>query len=97
MIAHALVHTPKASRYLQALCGHFSHKTTVDNDAARGHVTFPFGTCELRADATTLTLRVEADDAEAMTRAKEVVGGHLERFAVKDDLRVAWQEGAAAS
>ena len=101
MTADAHVQTTKGSRYLQALCGHFSRKTEADYNAERGRVDFGFGSCELRAEAEALLLQVEAPDAESFARVKNVVGGHLERFAAKDELKVRWtddkpSQGAAA-
>lgn len=90
--AHAVVATDKASRYLQALCGHFQRKVDATWDARAGDVTFPFGRCTMRADGAALHLAVAADSADAFDRVREVVGGHLERFAVHDALRVTWTE-----
>ena len=90
MTAHAQIETPKSSRYLQALCGHFSRKTAADYDAHRGKVTFDFGHCDLQAEPDTLVLRAEADSEADLERVKQVIGSHLERFAAKDDLKVQW-------
>ncbi|MEM7034624.1 MAG: DUF2218 domain-containing protein, partial [Chloroflexota bacterium] len=51
---------------------------------------FDLGRCRLTAGAATLSLYVEAESAEALNETKEVVAGHLERFAVKDNLKVSW-------
>ena len=90
MKAHAHIETPKSSRYLQALCGHFSRKTKADYDAKQGKVTFDFGHCDMEAESDALVLFAEADTEANLERLKKVIGSHLERFAVKDDLKVQW-------
>lgn len=93
--ATAVVKTEKASRYLQQLCKHFGRKASVEFDATAGSVAFPFGTCKLAA-ADGLTLRVAAPTPEDLERVKDVVGGHLERFAFREALRVDWTSVADA-
>jgi hypothetical protein len=92
--AHAQVETPKAERYLKALCNHFSHKVTAEYDDRHGTVQFGFGTCEMDADGHLLRLHVGAVDAENFTRVKAVVADHLERFSGDEALRVTWQDHA---
>ncbi len=93
MHASAHVQTEKSSRYLQALCGHFSRKVQADYSPEQGRIDFGSGSCTLRAEPGTLVLEVEGPDAESVSRLKNVVGSHLERFAVKDDLHVTWEDG----
>lgn len=88
--AQAVVTTNSASRYLQALCGHFQRKVFATWDAHEGTVTFPLGTCTLRADGAALHLAVRAETAEALVNLQEVVAAHIERFAAKDALTVSW-------
>jgi uncharacterized protein len=96
-VATAEVATEKASGYLQQLCKHFGHKVPVEFDLAAGSITFPFGSCTLAASPPDrLTLRVVASTAEDIERMKEVVGGHLERFAFREALRVEWMPAASA-
>lgn len=97
MIADAHVETEKGSRYLQALCGHFSRKVVAVYSPKQGHIDFISGTCDLRAEPGALVLQVEAPDAETFARVKDVVGGHLERFAAKDGLRVQWSDRVEAA
>lgn len=86
----ASVATPNASRYLQQLCKHFGHKVPASFDTRTGSITFPFGTCTLRADDAALHLSVTAPDAEQLERMRHVVGSHLLRFAFREELRVDW-------
>jgi len=58
----------------------------------RGAVTFtPGGTCSLTADGTTLTLRIEAEDAESLRRIQDTLARDLDRFGRRDALTVSWQ------
>lgn len=91
-IAQAQVNTPKAQRYLKALCNHFSHKATANYDDNRGTVQFEFGTCEMLVDEQTLSLHVQAADADSFARVKHVVGDHLVRFASSESIEVIWSE-----
>lgn len=97
LTANARVATEKSSRYLQALCGHFSHKTTATWDKENGTVNFPFGVCELKAQPQELIIKIEANDEEGLERGKDVLARHLEKFAAKDGLKVHWQEPQAAA
>src|SRR3712207_7704722 len=44
-----------------------------------------------------LTLVAEAPDAETLARVQHVLGNHLERFAQRSELRVAWVSDADPS
>lgn len=90
--AHAQVTTPRAERYLKALCNHFNRKVTASYDGNRGMVQFGFGTCEMNADEETLSIHIEADTADDFGRVKYVVADHLERFAANESLRVSWTD-----
>lgn len=91
----AQVATPKASRYLQQLCKHWQHKLAVTFDPQRGRVEFSIGECRMEAAPELLTLTLAAPDAEKLAQLQEVVASHLQRFAFKDDLKIAWREVAA--
>ena len=95
MHSTATVATPKASRYIQQLCKHFQHKITVDFDATRARADFPWGVCTMQADAAALSFRLEAADAESLSRIEYVVADHLTRFAWKEGLQVDWQRSHA--
>lgn len=95
--AHTTVTTDKASRYLQALCGHFSRKVTASYTPTEGTVDFGFGRCRMTAKDETLVIYLQSDTEEAFARLKHVVSDHLERFAVKDGLKADWAEAAQPS
>ena len=90
MKAIARIETDKAPKYLKWLCGHFKIKVPAEYDATHGSIQFPFANCEMDAQLGELIMRVEAPDAEAFATVKEVVGGHLERFAHQDAVQVTW-------
>lgn len=91
--AQARVATPKASRYLKALCNHFDRKVEAHYDDESGHIHFPFGDCELRAEAEELLISVSAADETMLARLKDVVADHLVRFGNKEELVVNWYSG----
>ena len=62
----AAIPTANAPRYLGQLCKHFAHKLPVEFDDAftTGSIRFSIGTCNVAADATTLTLDLAATPEE---------------------------------
>ncbi len=88
--AQAQVETPKAARYLKALCNHFSRKVDANYDEQRGTVQFGFGVCEMYVSDTTLTLHIHAEGDENLARVKAVVADHLQRFSGDEALQVKW-------
>lgn len=72
-----------------------SHDLDVQVEIAddHGRLTFaPWGTCTLTADATALTLRVEAKDEDGLQRIQDILSNDLDRFGRRDGLVVAWQD-----
>lgn len=88
--SRAEVETEQASRYLQQLCKHFAHRCEVVFDAERGRILLPLGECLLEAGAGRLDLTVLASDAAALPQLQEIVASHLERFAFRETLEIAW-------
>ena len=91
----SIIRSDRASSYLQQLCKHFSHRIEVEFDAEHGRISFDFGRCELAAENDALTLSASADDQEALQRVENVVGSHLERFAFREKLEIAWVRESA--
>lgn len=92
-VAEAQVRSERASRYLVQLCKHFSHKTPADYDQVRGQVDFQPGLCVMHAAGDQLTLRCEASSELDLHRVKDIVAGHLVRFAAQEELAVIWSDG----
>jgi hypothetical protein len=89
----ASVPTTSASRYLQQLCKHWTHKLEVAFDPSHGTIRFPNGTLvTLDAGETALDAQIEAPDGETLERMKTVLAEHLDRFAFREaPLPFAWQ------
>jgi hypothetical protein len=85
--SQARVPTPSASRYLQQVCKHWSHKFAVEFTPEKGHIPFADGrSCDLEASADALTMRAQAPDPESLERLQRVVVEHVKRFAFREDL-----------
>lgn len=86
------IQTEAASRYLQQLCKHWSHKFAVEFTPEQGRIPFDdTRTCLLEAADGTLNLRIEAGDEAALERTQGTVIEHLKRFAFREDLgEVTW-------
>lgn len=67
----------------------------VDYSETRGIVRFAQGRWTLGATSDTLTLRVEADDEDALRRLQEGISGRLEKIGRRDRLKVTWQPPGA--
>jgi hypothetical protein len=86
-VSQAHVSTALASRYLQQVCKHWSHKFAVEFTPEKGHIPFTDGrVCDLEATPEALTMRAEAPDVEALERLQRVVVDHVKRFAFREDL-----------
>jgi hypothetical protein len=92
--SQAQVPTASASRYLQQICKHWSHKFAVEFTPEHG--TIPFSEdrrCEFSAADGMLTMRIEAADDATLERTQGVVVDHLKRFAYREDLgNISWQK-----
>lgn len=92
---HALVKTEHASKYLQQLCKHFSHKIEVEYTPTDGVIKFPPAFCKLKATGEGLTFYLETDCIENQKVYQDVLETHLVRFAHKETLSFAWKEEVA--
>ena len=81
----ATVATTHASRYLQQLAKHWSHKLEVEFTPLHATIRFPSGAvATLDAGDEELTAKIEAPDAETLDRMKTVLAEHLDRFAFRE-------------
>lgn len=78
------VTTTSASRYLQQLCKHWSHKFEVKFDRKQGQVALPFGPLELTAADDMLLISAALNEGSDPERAKSVIASHLNRFAFRE-------------
>ena len=89
-IASTVVTTEHASRYLQQLCKHWSHKFAVSFDAAHGTVELPSALLTLDAEPTSLALMLNGPDQADVSRLCDVVEKHVVRFAFREPLQFDW-------
>ncbi|MBL0374166.1 DUF2218 domain-containing protein [Rhizobium sp. KVB221] len=88
----ATVTTEHASKYLQQLCKHWSHKMTAEFDAQNGRIDFPSGAQTwLTASPDALQIRIEDGTTEDLERLETVVADHLKRFAFREELEFVWK------
>jgi uncharacterized protein len=94
-VSIARVPTASASRYLQQLAKHWSHKMEVSFSEQEGRIEFPNGSLlEMRADSATLDVVLTVPEGEDVARMREVVSSHLDRFAFREaPLTFDWREG----
>ncbi|NLS01212.1 DUF2218 domain-containing protein [Rhizobium sp. P38BS-XIX] len=89
------VKTEHASRYLQQLCKHWSHRFSVEFDANAGKVPFSDENfLDLAAEPDTLIMTLTVEKSEDLERMQTVVADHLKRFAFREELDVTWTAGA---
>jgi hypothetical protein len=85
------VKTEHASRYLQQLCKHWSHRFTVEFNEIAGKVPFsPETSVEFAADASALLMTLHVENPQDIERKQNVVADHLKRFAFREALDVVW-------
>lgn len=89
-VAVTRVSTAHASRYLQQLCKHWSHKFPVEFNAQNGRIEMSAGVLILDADSEGLGLRLTAEP-DNLERMEGVVAEHLKRFAFREELAFDWK------
>jgi hypothetical protein len=92
MIQIAVIETNKAERLMKALCNHFARKITARYEGDKGHIEFGDGKCDVLATPATLTLQVEAENADSLARVERVVVDHLLRFTPDEEIQVKWED-----
>ena len=84
-VSVARVPTRSASRYLQQLAKHWSHKMTVVFSAEEAAIDFPNAArLTMRAAAETLDIELTVPEGEDAARMRTVVAEHLDRFAFRE-------------
>lgn len=87
----ARVTTGDASRLINRLCKHFSHKIDASWTDEEGHLVFSIGECRLEAQPGTLELTCQSPTEQELEELGQVVASHLERFAGGEMNTVRWQ------
>ncbi|MEM6384381.1 MAG: DUF2218 domain-containing protein [Pseudomonadota bacterium] len=85
--------TANASRYLQQLCKHFGHKVPTQFTPTEGHVSLPWGECDLTATDSALTLQASAAQSK-LPKIERFLADHLARFAFREPHTLVWQRTA---
>ncbi|PZO73032.1 MAG: DUF2218 domain-containing protein [Sphingomonas taxi] len=84
-VSVARVPTHSASKYLQQLAKHWSHKMEVTSSEEEGRIAFPNGAVlKMRADSETLDVALSVPEDEDVERMRGVVSSHLDRFAFRE-------------
>jgi hypothetical protein len=92
-IVSANIPTANASKYIQQLCKHWSHRLEVDFTEQKGVVRFPDAVVTLVVQPDDLTVTIDAQEKETVERMKGVVASHLDRFAFREaPLKFDWSE-----
>jgi hypothetical protein len=65
---------------------------SADCSDTRAVVSFGWGQCTMQASPGTLTVRVEAADAEKLQLAQDIVTRDIERFGRREQLTLNWQQ-----
>lgn len=85
------VATKSASRYLQQLCKHWSHKADVVFSPSHGKIVFTDGkSVEMSASDAVLSIDVSVPDGDDPVRFCGVVEEHVKRFAFREELTFSW-------
>lgn len=94
---HGVAGTAHASRYLQQLCKHWSHKIDVAFDASAGTIAFDTGVvATLHASGDALSVDLRGGDEEALRRMTKTLEDHLNRFAFREGpLPFSWHPSPA--
>jgi uncharacterized protein len=90
----AKVQTEHASKYLQQLCKHWSHKLDVEFDPSQGVVHFDGARlCRFAAENGRLDMKLETATEEELERTQQTLVNHLKRFAFREDFGdIAWEK-----
>lgn len=73
---------------------HFSHKIIVDQDESGAVMHFPAGTVAVRIGDDALHLSIKSEDTDAFEQVREVLIGHMLRFAHREaPTAPIWHEG----
>ena len=89
--ASATAATENASRYLQQLCKHWSHKARAEFTPEQGSVTFDSGNhLSMTAHTDRLEMSVTVPYDGDLAHFQDVVDRHLVRFAFREELTIIW-------
>lgn len=90
MIARAHVKTDQPAKYINRLCKHFAHKTTVEYDDNEGNITFKMGKGLIQKTCDGLMLQAEAITEEDLAEVIDIMDRHFVRVAWQEELSLEW-------
>ena len=93
-ISRGHVKTQSASKYLQQLCKHWSHKLPVEFNPHLGVVTFEKARVTFDAADDALAIEIASPEPDEAERMQGVVARHIERFAFREQLAFSWSAPA---
>ncbi len=91
--SRADVVTDTPERYAKQLVSHLGRRVTFRVEEDTSTAEFGDGTGSVLCGDGVLVLLAQAPDEETLARVEHVLGSHLERFAHRSELRVAWRRG----
>jgi hypothetical protein len=91
--SRADVGTDTPERYAKQLVSHLGRRVTFLVEGDTSTAEFGAGTGTVVCGDGVLVLLAQAPDEETLARDEHVLGNHLERFAQRSELRVAWRCG----
>lgn len=86
--------TTRGPQIMTTAAKHFAHKVAVEQDETSARVAFPTGLGVMTADDSGIDLVIEAADEQAAERVRDVLEGHLLRFAHREEPEpLVWAQG----
>ncbi len=76
--------TAHASKYLQQMCKHFSHKVEVTFDKTHGEAVLPYGPVLFDATEAVLTIEINGETAGQREKSRHIIDIHLQKFAFRE-------------
>lgn len=90
LTSRADVTIDRPERWAKQLVSHLSRKAPVEQTPEGDVLTIGAGVGTVRVETDRLVLLASGPDAEALDRVEHVLGGHLERFASREEVTVSW-------
>jgi hypothetical protein len=91
--SRADVLTDAPERYAKQLVAHLGRKIMFITAGSTSTATIAGATAQVTSGDGVLSMLVIGSDEPSVTRAEQVLGGHLERFGQRQQLTVAWTRG----
>ena len=89
-LSRAAVATDAPARYAKQLVAHLGRKIEFATEGTTSTATVDGLTLAVTVADAVLTLTVTGSDPSAVARGEHALGGHLERFGARRDLKVTW-------